>query len=193
MICCNFNGRIPGEAFVRGPVLETSLFYMGSLISVLASSYQTQNGFTLLEYRSHPGNEPPPHVHIDADELLYVLDGEIEAYCQSKVLPVRAGECLFLPRNQAHAWFVLSPQLHALILTQPGGIDGYFRAMASPATSMELPDRAITYAMDDPQHAIRVALRHGIRILDPEEAKRLLPHYPGFGLAAAERPDKAAV
>jgi len=177
-----------GHVFVRGATVENTLFYMGSLLTVLASSEETNNGFTFLEYRSQPGHEPPPHIHINQDELIYVLDGEIEAYCQGEKVVVRSGECIFLPRNEAHAWYVLSPQLRMLFMTQPGGLDDYFSAMAStPATSMELPSASITYALDDPAHAIKVGMNHGIRILTPDETKELLPHYPGFGIPASAR------
>ena len=43
-----------------------------------------------------------------------------------------AGEALFLSRNQAHAWYVMSPKIRTLIMTNPGGMDEYFEAMSSP-------------------------------------------------------------
>jgi hypothetical protein len=61
------------------------------------------------------------------------------------------------------------------------GLDGYFTAMAEPATSMNLLTEAITYNVDDPSHAIRVGAENGIRILSPEETAEQLPRYPGFG------------
>ena len=160
---------------------------MGSLMTTLASTAETRNGFALLEYRSTPGHEPPPHIHINQDELLYILDGEIEAYCQDQVVKVASGQCIFLPRNFAHAWYCDSPELRMLILTQPGGVDEYFEAMSTPATSMTLPSSQITYLMDDPEHAIQLGIEHGIRILGPDETKRFLPRYPGFGATTQER------
>lgn len=114
---------------------------MGSLMSFLLQSSQTQNGFYLLEYRSRPGHEPPPHLHLDQDETFYLLEGELEVYCMGQVRTVRAGQALFLPRNQAHAWYVTSPTVRVLVMTNPGGLDGYFEAMSNPATGMELPGR----------------------------------------------------
>jgi hypothetical protein len=57
----------------------------------------------------------------------------------------------------------------------------------SPATSMELPPAATTYAQADPTQAIATGEKHGIKILTPAEALELLPHYPGFGLPRAQR------
>jgi hypothetical protein len=102
-----------------------------------------------------------------------------------QVTTARAGEALFLPRNQAHAWYVMSPIIRALIMTNPGGIDEYFEAMSSPATRMELPPMATTYALDDPARAIATGAKHRIKILSPAETADLLPHYPGFGAATS--------
>ncbi|KAB0677541.1 cupin domain-containing protein [Aureimonas leprariae] len=180
-------------AFARGASVENSLFYMGSLMSVLASTDETGGAFSLLEYRSQPGHEPPPHIHLGQDEILYILEGEIEAYTADLTAAVvGAGQSLFLPRDQAHAWYVTSPRLRMLIMTNPAGIDSYFATMAEPATSLELPPGSVTYVMDDPARAIEIGARHGLRILTPDETRELLPNYPGFGATVAERRAAAA-
>ena len=53
--------------------------------------------------------------------------------------------------------------------------------MGEPAGSMVLPESAVTHAVDDREHAIRVGASNGIRMLSPSEAERTLPQYPGFG------------
>jgi len=172
---------------VRGATTETTRFYMGSLMSFLVKSSETQNSLCIAEYRSRPGHEPPPHIHLDQDEVFYLLEGELEVYCLGQVRIVRAGEAVFLPRDQAHAWYVTSSTIRALVMTSPGGLDGYFEEMSSPATSMELPPAATTYAQADPTQAIAIGEKHGIKILTPAETMQLLPHYPGFGVPRAQR------
>lgn len=175
-------------AFSGAPTIGNSLFYMGSLLSVLAPAKRTGGAFSLMEYRSRPGHEPPPHVHNGQDELLYLLEGQIEAYAPGLTgALVKAGEALFLPRDQAHAWYVTSPTLRMLVMTNPPGMEDYFEAMAEPAASMDLPPEGTTYALDDPARAIAVGRRHGLRILTPEETTELLPDYPGFGVHRAAR------
>ena len=87
----------PANLSVRGASTETTRFYMGSLMSFLVKSSQTRNGLCLLEYRSQPGHEPPPHIHLDQDEAFYLLEGELEVHCMGQVETARAGEALFLP------------------------------------------------------------------------------------------------
>lgn len=168
--------------FVRSAVTETTRSYMGGLLTFLSTSAETENRFSLLEVRTVPGAEPPPHLHYDQDEVFYILEGEIEVYCMGQVRTVRAGEMVFLPRMQAHAFYFLSPTLHFLAWVQPGGLDGYFEAMSSPASSMEIPANATTYADSDPEAAISLAAKYGVKMLTSEETAELLPQYPGFGV-----------
>lgn len=170
------------DFFVRGAVPETTRSYMGGLTTFLVKSDETDDRFLLLEARTVPGAEPPPHLHYDQDEVFYILEGEIEVYCMNQVWIAKPGEVVFLPRNQAHAFYFLSP-IRMLAFVQPGrGLDGYFEAMSSPATDMEIPAQIATYAESDPAAAIALAAKYGVKMLTPEETAELLPQYPGFGV-----------
>ena len=176
------------DFFVRSAVTETTRSYMGNLQSFLVKSAETENRFFLLEVQAVPRAEPPPHLHYEQDEVFYILEGELEVYCMGQVRTARAGEMVFLPRQQAHAFYFLSPIVHFLALVQPaGGVDGYFEAMSSPATSMEIPTNVNTYADSDPAAAISLLAKYGVKVLTPEETVELLPHYPGFGVPRKDR------
>ena len=174
------------SAFKRSSSLKTTLAYMGSNISLLAMGEETGGRFALMEFHSRPGNEPPPHIHEWEHELYYLLEGRMEFYCESEILSIGAGEAVFLPQGKAHAFYIRSPVVRALISVQATderavGLDRYFIDMGEPAASIELPDHQATHVMSDPARAIRVAAANGIRILSSEETAQLLPHYPGFG------------
>jgi quercetin dioxygenase-like cupin family protein len=180
------------KAYKRTSALDSAMFYMGSLMSFFAKGEDTGGRFALMEYQAKPGNEPPPHVHDWEHELYYVLEGEMEFYCEDKVLVAHAGETIFLPQGKPHAFYIRSPYLRTLILVQAVGehavgLDRYFIEMAEPATSMNLPTEAVTYLTDDPNHAIRLGAANGIRFLSPEETAKELPHYPGFGVPRKSR------
>lgn len=53
----------PAVTYQRGAMLNSSMFYMGSLQSFLAKGEDTGGRFALMEYQAKPGNEPPPHSH----------------------------------------------------------------------------------------------------------------------------------
>ena len=175
------------RTFARAATIDSTFSYMGSLMTFLAKSSETGGRFALMEYYTKPGNEPPPHVHEREHELYFVLEGSMRFYCEDKILEIKAGEVAFLPQGKAHAFNCTSPVVRTLILVQatgtdPVGLDNYFLAMGEPAEDMSLPRDAITYAVDDPERAIRIAALHGIRILSPVEAEKELPQYPGFGV-----------
>jgi len=173
--------------FQRSCSLETTLAYMGSIVCPFAKGEETGGRFALMEFQSRPGNEPPPHIHEWEHELYYLLEGRMEFYCDDKILRLGAGEVAFLPQGKAHAFYIRSLIVRALIFVQATperavGLDRYFIDMGEPAASMKLPDHQATHIMSDPAHAIRVAAANGIRILSPDETAELLPHYPGFGI-----------
>jgi quercetin dioxygenase-like cupin family protein len=69
------------NAFVRGANLDTSMMYMGSIMSFLVRAQDTDGRFAMVEHRAWPGSEPPPHVHLREHEIFYVLEGKIEFHC----------------------------------------------------------------------------------------------------------------
>jgi mannose-6-phosphate isomerase-like protein (cupin superfamily) len=181
-----FEEQLLPTAFARAVNVESTFAYMGSLMTFLAKGSETSGRFALMEFQTKPGNEPPPHIHEREHELYFVLEGTMRFYCEDKILDVGTGEVVFLPQGKAHAFTCTSDVVRTLIFVQATGqdavgLDSYFLAMGEPATSMILPESAVTYAVDDPEHAIRVGASNGIRILSPSESQRALPQYPGFG------------
>jgi quercetin dioxygenase-like cupin family protein len=79
----NKHTQTPG-AFVRGANLDTSMMYMGSIMSFLVRAHDTDGRFAMVEYRARPGNEPPPHVHLWEHEIYFVLEGKIEFHCEPR-------------------------------------------------------------------------------------------------------------
>jgi len=174
-------------AFARAVDVDSTFAYMGSLMTFLAKGLETGGRFAVMEYHTKPGNEPPPHIHEREHELYFVLEGTMRFYCEDKALDIGPGDVVFLPQGKAHAFNCTSDFVRTLIFVQATGkdavgLDRYFLAMGEPAGSMALPESAVTYAVADPEHAIRVGASNGIRVLSPSEARQALPQYPGFGI-----------
>jgi quercetin dioxygenase-like cupin family protein len=174
------------SAFVRGANIDTSMMYMGSVMSFLVRAQDTGGRFAMVEYRARPGNEPPPHVHLWEHEIFSVLEGKIEFHCGDQVETVGPGETIFLPKGKAHAFYIRSEYLRTLIISlattdAPAALDTYFASMAEPASSMDIPDHAVTYLTDDPSHAFEAGKKYGIKMLSPDEARQVLPHFDGLG------------
>jgi mannose-6-phosphate isomerase-like protein (cupin superfamily) len=170
----------PLKAYQRGRTLESSRWYMGSLMTLFAGEEEAHGDFSLVEYLAKPGNEPPPHVHQNEDEFFYILEGEIDAYVGREVFNAKAGECVSFPRLTPHAFLIRSPRLRALIFTSPGGFERYFLSMSSPAEALEMPTGALTYSQSDMEEAIRMAAAFGLTFLTFAEIAEQLPAFPGM-------------
>lgn len=75
--------------------------------------------------------DTPLHVHANEDEYFHVIDGEHEFRCGDQTFRVGPGAFLQLPRGIPHGHRrVLKGQGRLLIITTPGGFDGFFRMLA---------------------------------------------------------------
>ncbi len=64
------------DAFVLQPGEGRAIDLGGFLMTVKATSDSTDDAFTLLEAEEPPHFGPPMHIHRDAAEAFYVLEGE---------------------------------------------------------------------------------------------------------------------
>ena len=171
----NKNNLTTLAPFAQGRSIENSRWYMGNVMTFLVNSEQTDGAFSMTEYLSKPGNEPPAHVHDREDEFLYVLEGRIDAYIGKEVFSAGQNEGVYFPKFVPHTFTIRTPQLRMLIWMSPGGCEGYFREMSEPARSLSLPEHAVNYGEADIDHAIRVGKDHGISFLSSEEIRQQLP------------------
>src|SRR5580658_4137327 len=178
--------RIPA-AYSREVNVDSTIKYMGQVITVLAKGSETNGCFAFMEVKVRPGLEPPPHIHEREHELFFVLEGAIRFYTPERTFDVHAGGVGFLPQGKPHTFACLTEEIRACIMVgatgdQTVGMDGYLLALGEPARDMALPDAPSANDVQDPEEAISVGASWGIRFLTPEDTKKVLPLYPGFGL-----------
>ena len=108
--------------------------------------------------------DTPLHVHEHEDELFHILEGEHVFECGGDRFEVGPGAFLALPRGVPHAHRRVVPGAgRLLVMTSPGGIDGFFRMLADadragtlgPETYAHASQRyAITWAGDVDQDIV---------------------------------------
>jgi mannose-6-phosphate isomerase-like protein (cupin superfamily) len=107
------------------------LVFGDATILVRASGEQTGGSFSLFE-EVPPMVDTPLHVHEREDELFYVLEGEHVFQVGEKEFHLGPGGLAFGPRGVPHAQRrVVAGQGRLLVLTAPGGFDGFFRRLAA--------------------------------------------------------------
>jgi quercetin dioxygenase-like cupin family protein len=141
--------------------LDRSVWYIGSLMTFLATSEETQGRFALIEAVTKKGNDPPPHTHRREDEIFYVLEGAVVVSVGDRTIKGTPGTMIFLPRDVRHSFTIESEQARMLILVTPAGLEGWFKEFGVPAQAMTLPP-ANEPGYQDVQRMLEAAPRYGL-------------------------------
>lgn len=133
----------------------------------LATIHAGSDAVGLVEMVGRKGDMPPLHVHTDADEVFYVLEGELSVFVGEEHLELAAGESACGPKGVPHAYRVESDEARWLAVAAPGGFERFVFEASEPAPVEGLPpaDREI-----DPEELGRLAAEHGIELLGPPGA-----------------------
>jgi mannose-6-phosphate isomerase-like protein (cupin superfamily) len=144
---------VTGEVVhARGADQGERLSFGEITILVRIPAEATGGAFTLLEEVA-PMADTPLHVHRHEDELFYVLEGEHVYRVGDDEYPVGPGGLVFAPRGLPHSQRRVVPgHGRQLVLTAPGGFEGFFRGLAAAQESGTLgPD---AYAAASEQYGI---------------------------------------
>jgi quercetin dioxygenase-like cupin family protein len=118
---------LPGE----GRTIDLHRFRM----SVKAEGGQTGGSFSLLEAEEPPGFGPPLHIHRDAAEAFYVLEGEYTMFMEEQEVSCPAGSFVFIPAGMVHGFKVGNMASRKLNLYTPAAMVGYFDELSAALNS----------------------------------------------------------
>ena len=150
------------------PELVASAFVLGSgegrsvdlgkfALSVKATADETAGGFSLLEADEPAGFGPPMHIHRDAAEAFYVLDGEYIIFIAERQVVCPAGSFIYIPAGTLHGFRVGDVPSRKLNLYSPAAMVGYFDDLSAALAAGEAADNRL----------MEIALRHGIEVIGP--------------------------
>jgi mannose-6-phosphate isomerase-like protein (cupin superfamily) len=101
--------------------------------------------YALLELEVPSGNGPRLHVHHDAEEAFFVLEGELTIRIGDAEHRALAGALILVPRGEPHLFVNRSPQpARAIVIFSPAGAEQWFvemaeRRRASPDGQLDWP------------------------------------------------------
>src|SRR5262245_42966186 len=94
----------------------------------------TGGAFFLLEDTMVKDKTTPLHLHPEAHEMTYIIDGEIELQAGGTRSRVRSGGMSFVPKGVAHAFIVVSAEARLIALQSPGAVgQAFYRGASEPA------------------------------------------------------------
>jgi quercetin dioxygenase-like cupin family protein len=94
------------------------------------------------------GAAPPVHIHHDADETFFVLDGEVTVFVGNERFACAAGDLALGPQGISHTFLVRSATAKMLVTFTPAGVEGFFGETAPPVIDSE-PAPEPTLAEDE--------------------------------------------
>jgi mannose-6-phosphate isomerase-like protein (cupin superfamily) len=146
-----------GNAFVLGPGDGRSIPLGNFSMSLKASADDTAGSFSLLEATEPPGFGPPLHIHHQAAEAFYVLDGEYRMWIESREFTCPAGSFVYIPAGMRHGFRVGDVESRKLNLYLPAAMVGYFDELS----------RAIATGDAEPADLDAIAERAGMEVIGP--------------------------
>jgi len=146
-----------GRAFVLRPGEGRSIDLGNFAMSLKASADDTGGAFSLLEATEPPDFGPPLHVHTNAAEAFYVLEGEYHIFLDEQEHTCPGGSFIYIPAGIRHGFRVGAMPSRKLNLYAPAAMVGYFDALSAVIAGGD-PD---PNALDD------IARRHGMEVIGP--------------------------
>ena len=142
---------------------DKQLFMGGGLHIWKLLAEDTGGAFFMFEDTMVKDKTTPLHLHPEAHEMTYVVDGEIEVQADGQRSRVRTGGMSFVPKGVAHAFIVLSAEARLIGLQSPGGPGQAFYRGASDLATDDTADRVDLARLQ----ASAAANPRGITILGP--------------------------
>jgi mannose-6-phosphate isomerase-like protein (cupin superfamily) len=144
------------EAFVHlpreGRPIELGPFAM----TVKASADDTGGIFSLLEAEEPPGFRPPLHIHHDAAEAFYVLEGKYVMFLDEQEVTCPAGSFVFIPAGMRHGFRVGEVPSRKLNFYFPAAMVGYFDELSTAIARGDAEDEVAA-----------IAARHAMEVVGP--------------------------
>jgi hypothetical protein len=126
-------------------------------MTVKATSDETNGIFSLLEAEEPPHFGPPLHIHHDAAEAFYVLEGEYLMFLDDREEVCPAGSFIFIPAGMRHGFRVGAAPSRKLNFYFPAAMIGYFDELSDSMRRAEVDESVLA----------DIARRHSMEVVGP--------------------------
>lgn len=135
----------------------TKINFHGTKMTVKVSGDDSIGRYTLIEMEHPPNTGPALHIHSNAPEAYYVLDGQYSIRCDKETYQSLPGDFVFIPNGIPHN-YQSGPQGGRVLVISPAGLEGYFKEVVD-----------ILYKRDNKlswNEEVEIAKRYGQEFLD---------------------------
>lgn len=131
---------------------------LGDFAMLVKADAETTGGIvSVLEATEPPGFGPPIHIHDDAAEAFYVLEGEYVMHLDGEEHHCPAGSFIFIPVGVPHGFRVGDVPSRKLNFYFPAAMTGYFDDLSAALARSDVTDGELA----------QIAKAHNMEIVGP--------------------------
>ena len=114
---------------------------LGGPLTFKVRGEQTDRSLNALESTPASGEGPPLHLHTNADEVLYVLEGDFRFLLDGELEDSPTGSFVFIPRGVPHTWQNVgdSPG-RLLVIFTPAVMEEFFERFGQVGDDASVPE-----------------------------------------------------
>jgi quercetin dioxygenase-like cupin family protein len=131
-----------GKAVIARADEGDPFWFDGGLMTMKARPSQTGGSISALGVRVPNAKATPLHAHPDAEETIFLIEGEIVLHIDGTNHQLESGAMWTVIRGTPHAFAVRSPEARMIVVFTPGGGEEFFIEAGEPAARRELPPPA---------------------------------------------------
>jgi quercetin dioxygenase-like cupin family protein len=119
---------------------ESSQAYLvfGRIFRFLVSSEESGGSYATMEVRVGPHSGPDSHIHEDAEEQFYVLEGDLTVKVGDQTFEVSPGDFIHIPRGTTHSFKNKDTNARLLATFSPGAEGDIFVKAGQPVNEDEV-------------------------------------------------------
>jgi quercetin dioxygenase-like cupin family protein len=125
-------------------------------VTFLIAGEETGGKLSLTEFTAAPPPAPaaPAHRHLDADETLYILEGDFQFILDGQTIPAPVGSTLHVPKGTLHGIENIGTTTgRMLVILTPAGFEGFWAERAQlPTTAGSQVDPGALLALQEKYH-----------------------------------------
>lgn len=112
---------------------------VGGPLHLALHGARTGGRFTALTNEVAPGAGPPLHLHLEQDEVWYVLSGTLRFRLNDSIEHASTGAWAFVPRGTAHTFQNIGTEpAHVLVMFTPAGMEPFFEHLPKQPTDADV-------------------------------------------------------
>lgn len=124
---------VNGKGTVVQPGKGSTYLVLGDLYTFLAVGENTGGAYGLVEVILQPQSMTPPHIHDQAAEAHYILEGEVEYQVDEQTTVATPGTFIHFPKGQCHSFKNVGLKPAKLLAwTTPAGPELFFAEVGQP-------------------------------------------------------------